>query len=134
MSLLIKYNDTDNCTICMNSMDHNFYELKCNHIFCKDCINQLKKSDLQQKCPLCRGPLICNNKNEYIIDFEENNINNKKNNNKYIHFDDAKTCKKFMRKYKNVGASCCSGKGCVILGVSDTHEIKKIKQAFLKNK
>ena len=41
---------TKECTICQDDK-HNFYQLRCGHSFCKDCLKRTKP----QKCPLCRA-------------------------------------------------------------------------------
>ena len=135
-------NITEHCAICMHRMNNNTVTLDCKHEFCADCIKQLQCSNLQQKCPLCRSTLTIENNDYKIINSKERvavkKYSNYNNNNKkepqtfYIHFDDIKTCKKFMKHNKNVGTNCCGGKGCIIYNVANQKEISEIKTAFLE--
>jgi hypothetical protein len=43
------------CVVCKENK-HNFYQLRCSHAFCKDCIKRVNK----RKCPLCRAPFNIN--------------------------------------------------------------------------
>ena len=135
-------NINEHCAICMNIMNNNTVTLDCKHEFCADCIKQLQCSNLQQKCPLCRSTLTIENNDYKIISSNErvalkkvsnyNNKNKKEEKTFYIHFDDIKTCKKFMKYNKNVGTNCCGGKGCIIYNVANQKEISEIKTAFLE--
>ena len=135
-------NINEHCAICMNIMNNNTVTLDCKHEFCADCIKQLQCSNLQQKCPLCRTTLTIENNDYKIISSNErvalkkvsnyNNKNKKEEKTFYIHFDDIKTCKKFMKYNKNVGTNCCGGKGCIIYNVANQKEISEIKTAFLE--
>ena len=135
-------NINEHCAICMNIMNNNTVTLDCKHEFCADCIKQLQCSNLQQKCPLCRSTLTIENDDYKIISSKErvalkkvsnyNNKNKKEEKTFYIHFDDIKTCKKFMKYNKNVGTKCCGGKGCIIYNVANQKEISEIKTAFIE--
>ena len=134
-------NVNEHCAICMHKMNNNTVTLDCKHEFCADCIKQLQSSNLQQKCPLCRAALSIENNDYKIINsnksinLKDNKYNNKTKNEPktfYIHFDDIKTCKKFMKYNKNVGTNCCGGKGCIIYNVANQKEISEIKTAFLE--
>ena len=135
-------NINEHCAICMNIMNNNTVTLDCKHEFCADCIKQLQCSNLQQKCPLCRSTLTIENNDYKIISSNErvalkkvsnyNNKNKKEEKTFYIHFDDIKTCKKFMKYNKNVGTNCCGGKGCIIYNVANQKEISEIKTAFIE--
>ena len=49
--LIINYNKF--CCICLDNIRYNGIELKCNHIFHKNCIEEWKKYN--NICPICRS-------------------------------------------------------------------------------
>jgi hypothetical protein len=50
----------EDCSICLEELSTNLYQLECNHIFHKYCI---RNSFLRnKKCPLCRYPI------EYLLE------------------------------------------------------------------
>ena len=65
-----KYTSDNDCIICLNN--NNDIKLSCNHIYCSDCISiWLKK---ENKCPLCRTSIICDNTiNDIILKLSNKN-------------------------------------------------------------
>ena len=70
-----EYGD-DNCSICLDKLekDNEFYNLKCNHFFHKDCLDKWLK-EYNYICPICRCE-IGKSKPKEDINIENNNIEN----------------------------------------------------------
>jgi hypothetical protein len=99
--------------------------LNCSHHFCSECLTQLYKSDLQQKCPICRQPIINKENTDLVYDAAAKF---------YVHFENKETCKRFMSKnIRRVGNSCCSGKGCHVIIASSQDEANTLKNTFLNS-
>jgi hypothetical protein len=62
-----KVNNSIECPICLTQKG-NFDTLGCGHSLCKDCrVNILNTPSLNDKCPLCRKNMFCENYKNYIL-------------------------------------------------------------------
>lgn len=78
--------NTNECVICLESLNKNNTQLKCNHIYHKKCI--AKWFINHEKCPLCNIFIQKNNYSTFINNDNENNhnystFNNNNNNDNY---------------------------------------------------
>ena len=61
------------CPICFVDINHDCeYKTKCNHVFCKCCIERLFKDNDEMPCPICRYHILMH---DYKFD-EYNNFEN----------------------------------------------------------
>lgn len=78
--LLLLHQPKEECPVCYKNINYkNEVITNCNHMFCSDCINELRNYSLS--CPLCRENITTlefndiNNEYKLIIDFvKENNL------------------------------------------------------------
>tara|TARA_A100001015_G_C15003490_1_gene719619 strand:- start:337 stop:816 length:480 start_codon:yes stop_codon:yes gene_type:complete len=54
------FNDDNMCSICLENLEKNLVQLKCGHIFHKNCIDTWYKSQ-KNTCPICRNINECIN-------------------------------------------------------------------------
>ena len=53
----------------------------------------------------------------------------------FIHFQTPELCQQFKNSYLgNIGHTCCNGKGCLLLDVTENKEMHRLKRDFLANK
>ncbi len=90
----------DVCPICIDKLEENVKKLVCNHCFHEKCINSWV--DFNNKCPLCRRPIINENINLNNITIVENeeiviNMGNVEHNVDSIYYNDFKCDKETWR-------------------------------------
>ena len=62
-----KVNTSIECPICLTQKG-NFDILGCGHSICKDChANMINTPELNNKCPLCRTSMFCENYKNYVL-------------------------------------------------------------------
>jgi hypothetical protein len=63
--------EEDNCPICLdrlkNKKKKDLGQLRCGHIFCRDCIKKSLKYN--PRCPLCQGIFNLIDKDGHVTDF-----------------------------------------------------------------
>ena len=57
--------DQYTCLICQNIYNNPIKLIKCNHNFCKGCLDNYSNTQKNNQCPLCRNPFL---KNEIVSD------------------------------------------------------------------
>lgn len=74
LKLKKKDNIEDSCTICLENLSDEIIELKCKHVFCKECIYK-HLQEYSKTCPICRTEI---DESKKVINNVENShyINN----------------------------------------------------------
>ena len=64
--------DDNECIVCYNKCST---KTSCNHLICRECTNNIYKTDgINSKCPICRSNICNKNSNNYLVDniFKDN--------------------------------------------------------------
>jgi len=147
------------CAVCLETINKHSVTLECAHRYCKDCIDTLISSALNNNCPMCRVTIDINKciysdttysdstysdttcsdstltENEKFLKAMEyiktsGEYNLHKN---YIHFDTKSLCDEFIKKAKkqriSIGKRCCDGTGCKLNNLT-IEQVKKLKKNY----
>ena len=72
------------CTICFEKYNTRNNKpiilMMCGHTFCSNCVEIMKTTNLQNKCPTCKETIVRERPNYSLLDILENNGNDGNNN------------------------------------------------------
>lgn len=94
----------ETCPICLDVIEKSFCKLKCNHVFCADCI--IHHSQNSDKCPLCRDK-ICEMtfKNNNRFDTDAIHDENEQNRRRVVYFVEDIVYSMFEERFKYHGCN-----------------------------